>query len=393
MAFKERQLNLATSFDLAEQMEADFTTRRADLRISMPDHWIAVLFTSDGNELTANVENTSPRGAELLLPYGNGEFFVEPEARLTLTIRSTEREFSRIVWVCWTNRHEDCLRMGIAYIDHTEINSGSHQLSLEYVRVDPACALRIPGQIAVRRKLLPFAEIDDIVHVACVDSQNVSHLPGIERMLRKTPKFWEVDETALEKLIAQVYGNGVDQNTTMAVQSSRRVSGAENQTTAALTEEILYAAYLSRASDIHIDPHQNGVTIRFRVDGRLDVHQQLPIGVYQELVSRLKVMGGLDIAEKRAPQDGRFSHQFTSGSRRIDVRVATLPTKYGERMTLRLLALETETMTLSRLGLSQHHKEYIEHFLRRSQGMMILTGPTGSGKTTTLYPTIRILLL
>ena len=251
--------------------------------------------------------------------------------------------------------------------------------------------MRIPAHIAVRRKLLPFVEIDDVVHVACVDSQNVGHMPGIERMLKKPIKLWDADEDALEKLILRVYGN--EQPMIPTVPVGKKPAGPEGQTTAAVTEELLYAAYLNHASDIHIDPQPSGVTIRFRMDGRLEMHQQLPSSMYNELVSRLKVMSGMDIAEKRAPQDGRFSHAFSGGGgRRVDIRAATLPTKYGERMTLRLLAVNTESMTLSRLGLSTDHKQIIEKFLRRSQGMMILTGPTGSGKTTTLYAAIRMLL-
>ena len=103
-------------------------------------------------------------------------------------------------------------------------------------------------------------------------------------------------------------------------------------------------------------------------------------------------MAYLDIAERRAAQDGRFSHQFVSGERRVDVRVATLPTKYGERITMRLLAVQTESLMLENLGFDPAHKHMIEAFLRRIQGLMIMTGPTGSGKTTTLYAAIRMLL-
>ncbi len=365
--------------------------RRAIPRLPTPEGWIAVLFPSDGNELNAVVEDISPKGAGLALTEWNRP--LEPFATLAVTVRSPQREFTRIMQLRWVRQTGEKIRLGLAFIDHTRFDSATHKLNLQDVRIDPVCAMKLPANLAVRRKLLPFAEIDDVVHVACVDSLTVSHLPVIEKMLKKPMKFWEVDEAELDALIVRIYGNGSDQGMRLNAPPGGRNPAQENQTAAALTEELLYSAYLSQASDIHIDPNQTSVTIRFRVDGRLQLHQQLPIGIYQELISRLKVIAGLDIAEKRAPQDGRFSHQFAGNNRRIDVRVATLPTKYGERMTLRLLALNTESMTMDRLGLSPEHKACIEQFLRRSQGMMILTGPTGSGKTTTLYAAIRMLLM
>jgi len=149
---------------------------------------------------------------------------------------------------------------------------------------------------------------------------------------------------------------------------------------------------MRQASDIHLDPGANSATIRFRVDGQLELYKQLNLNIFPELVSRLKVMAHLDIAEKRSPQDGRFSHQFVSGGRQIDVRVATLPTKYGERLTMRLLALQTESLTMANLGFDPQNRRMVENFLRRTQGLMIMTGPTGSGKTTTLYAAIRMLM-
>jgi general secretion pathway protein E len=390
MAFNERAMNFSSTARWADEPAQRPVERRLFERMPVTDGWNAVLFPSDGNELYLSVEDISARGTGLMLPEEDILCALEPGTTLTLMVRSPEREFTRSVEIRWTAPVGDGLRIGGVYMDHKQLEPGSHRLQLDDLRIDASCAMRIPAHIAVRRKLLPFVEIDDVVHVACVDSQNVGHLPGVERMLKKTIAYWDVEETALNALIARVYGN--EQPVAPALLAGRRPQGTEMQSTATLTEELLYAAYLSHASDIHIDPQPNGVTVRFRVDGRLELHQLLPSTLYNELISRLKVMSGMDIAEKRAPQDGRFSQTFSGGNRRIDIRAATLPTKYGERMTLRLLALNTEAMTLSKLGLSPGHKQIIEKFLRRSQGMMILTGPTGSGKTTTLYAAIRMLL-
>jgi type IV pilus assembly protein PilB len=262
-----------------------------------------------------------------------------------------------------------------------------HQLDIEKVRIDPACALKVPANIALRRKVLPFLEMDGVVHIASFNIKNTSMAYTIERMVKAPVCLWEVEPDKLEKVLQQVYGNVSNQ----AIPTLGKTPEAGNDVIN-LGDKLLYAAYIRQASDIHIDPNYQGARIRFRVDGQLEVYEQIKTESYTELASRLKVMAGLDIAEKRAPQDGRFSHQFVSGGSRIDIRVATLPTKYGERLTLRLLAVQTDSLTLDKLGFTPQHKRSIEQFLRRTQGLMIMTGPTGSGKTTTLYAAIRMLL-
>src|SRR5262249_45769342 len=146
----------------------------------------------------------------------------------------------------------------------------------------------------------------------------------------------------------------------------------------------LHAAIVREASDIHIDPGEQSVQVRFRVDGALERYRQLPPAVQHGVISRFKVLAGMDIAEKRAPQDGRFSHRGLNGGS-IDIRVATLPTQFGERMTLRLLALQTESLTLERLGMCNRDLAVFQDAIAKPHGMILLTGPTGSGKTTTLY--------
>lgn len=268
------------------------------------------------------------------------------------------------------------------------LHPDNHQLDIEKVRIDPACALKVPANIALRRKVLPFLEMDGIVHIASFNIKNTSMAYTIERMVKSPVCFWEVEAEKLEKILQQVYGNVANQ----AIPTGAGSAADTGNDVINLSEKLLYAAYIRQASDIHIDPTYQGARIRFRVDGQLEVYEEIKTENYTELASRLKVMASLDIAEKRAPQDGRFSHQFVKGATRIDIRVATLPTKYGERITMRLLAVQTESLTLDKLGFTPQHKQSIEQFLRRTQGLMIMTGPTGSGKTTTLYAAIRMLL-
>lgn len=268
-----------------------------------------------------------------------------------------------------------------------ELNPDNHQLDIEKVRIDPSCALKVPANIALRRKVLPFLEMDGVTHIASFNIKNTSMAYTIERMVKTAVCFWEVDADKLEKVLQQVYGNVSNQ----PLPAAGKAPDPGNETIN-LSDKLLYAAYIRQASDIHIDPNYQGARIRFRVDGQLEVYEQIKTENYTELASRLKVMAGLNIAEKRAPQDGRFSHQFVTGGSRVDMRVATLPTKYGERITMRLLAVQTESLTLDKLGFTPEHRASIEQFLRRTQGLMIMTGPTGSGKTTTLYAAIRMLL-
>jgi type IV pilus assembly protein PilB len=273
-------------------------------------------------------------------------------------------------------------------VEFVTLDPDNHQLDIEQVRIDPACTLKIPANIALRRKALPFLEMDGVLHIACFNVKNTSMAYTLERMVKIPVCFWEVEPDKLDKVLQKVYGNAA----TAALPALGGKPAETGSDAVSLSDKLLYAAYIRQASDIHIDPIHQGARIRFRVDGELEVYELIKTETYTELASRLKVMAGLDISEKRAPQDGRFSHQFVSGGKRIDMRVATLPTKYGERITMRLLAVQTDSLTLDRLGFTTQHQAMIEQFLRRTQGLMIMTGPTGSGKTTTLYAAIRMLL-
>lgn len=157
----------------------------------------------------------------------------------------------------------------------------------------------------------------------------------------------------------------------------------------ALCDEILDSAFTRNASDIHIDPEENIVLVQLRVDGSLEPLRKLPKAIHNALVGRYKVLSRMDIAERRMAQDGRFAQNLGPDERKIHIRTATLPTTHGERMTLRLLATETEQLTLNKLGMSPAAMKVFADYTGQRQGMILLSGPTGSGKSTTLYAALR----
>jgi len=154
-----------------------------------------------------------------------------------------------------------------------------------------------------------------------------------------------------------------------------------------LINAILQEAIKTRASDIHIEPYESRLAVRFRIDGNLRDMLELSPRLAAVLVSRVKVMAKLDIAKKRVPQDGRFS--LNLGQRSVDVRVSTLPSQHGERVVMRLLEKTAGLLTLADLGMGEQIFETFTRALSRPNGIILVTGPTGSGKTTTLYASVR----
>jgi len=150
-----------------------------------------------------------------------------------------------------------------------------------------------------------------------------------------------------------------------------------------LLNSILFQAVKERASDIHIEPYERELDVRFRVDGILYKMLAPPRVILDALVSRVKIMAGLNIAEKRLPQDGRL--KVIVAGREVDIRVSIIPTFFGERTVLRLLDKQRGVLSLTDIGFSDRDKSAMERLLTRSNGIILVTGPTGSGKTTTLY--------
>lgn len=157
-----------------------------------------------------------------------------------------------------------------------------------------------------------------------------------------------------------------------------------------LVGTLIENAYEMKASDIHIDPRHNDIRVRFRVDGVLQEIYKLPKNIHNEIISRIKVLSKLRTDEHQTTQDGRFRHNFENGDF-IDLRVSVVPTYHGENVVLRILSDKEEKFSLEGLGFSKEDLKKIQNALKKTNGMILVTGPTGSGKTTTLYTLIKML--
>lgn len=279
----------------------------------------------------------------------------------------------------------------------TTLETEPELLNLDQVKIDPSWALRIPANLAVRRQLLPFAKLSNKVLVACKDPTDTQGLQAVERYVESPIEVTLAEPESLERAIQRVFRDGghggANQAVPMRISFGSRPTDVELEglDLVALSDEIFHAALIRQATDIHIEPGEKDVRIRLRVDGVLEEYRRIPIAVHYALISRLKVLAGMDIAERRAPQDGRLT-LGSETAQATDVRAASIPTKHGERMTLRLLATRTHQLTLDMLGMSQRDLKTFAQAIRQPNGLIVLTGPTGCGKTTTLYAAIRTLI-
>lgn len=195
-------------------------------------------------------------------------------------------------------------------------------------------------------------------------------------------------KSALQHLSPQV--DLINDDTHSVYQSERLENEQRDEPIIQLINTILKAAIDYQASDIHCDPNQQGMTIRLRVDGILQIYQQLSLSIAQRVISRLKLLASLDISETRLPQDGRFEFK-TDFKEVLDLRIAVLPTILGEKVVLRVQKNQPVTFTFTALGMTSEQEKTLSTILRQPQGLILVTGPTGSGKTISLYTILNYL--
>lgn len=278
----------------------------------------------------------------------------------------------------------------------------AEQVGLEFVdlseyRIDPGIATMIPETICRRYRALAIGERDGKLLVAMSDPANVYALDDIRSITGREVQPLVATAGDVEQAIAK-FGTLGDQVEALVSEATDAL-GTENELDVEaaiedapivkLVTAIMTQAVADRASDVHIEPTERDVRVRFRVDGVLHEVMHSPKGIQNGLISRLKVMADLNIAEKRIPQDGRFSMRVNV--KQLDLRLATLPTVHGEKVVIRILDKSNALLQLSDLGFLPEAYDRYEQAFRTPYGAILMTGPTGSGKSTSLYATLNIL--
>jgi type IV pilus assembly protein PilB len=278
----------------------------------------------------------------------------------------------------------------------------AQQIGMEFVdltdySVDPAVTALIPESMAKRYRALPIGERDGRLLVAMSDPANVYALDDIRTVTGREVQpvvATAADVNAAISKYANMSG-AVEQLAQEASDASDEVidldtaaAAVEDAPIVKLVQMLLTRAVGERASDVHIEPMERDVRIRFRVDGVLHEVMRSPKNIQKGLISRMKVMADMNIAERRVPQDGRVSLRVGQSS--VDLRVATLPTVHGEKVVIRILNKESVLLRLDELGLMDDAFKRFEQSFRKPYGAILVTGPTGSGKSTTLYATLNI---
>jgi type IV pilus assembly protein PilB len=259
---------------------------------------------------------------------------------------------------------------------------------LEEIFPNPAAVSLLSEKFERVRQVLPYEFDDGRLLVAMVNPLDVVTIDDVQMMTRRDIVPMVATETALNATLDYYYSNRGSLDTTRGDETAATTPGAElelaeEQSVVSIVNDILDTAAKRRASDVHLEPQQGGMSVRLRVDGVLHQLSEIPSDRMGGVVSRIKIMGDIDIAEKRLPQDGRATYR--TQEQNIDLRIATIPTVYGENVTIRLLDESMYKVSLANLGMSERDLRIFRRSLSRPHGQLLISGPTGSGKSTTLY--------
>ncbi len=292
----------------------------------------------------------------------------------------------------------DILHVEASYLGTEVVTLGDRQISSELLGT-------IPANVARMYRCLPVGLNGDIVQIALAEPLDPAKADEIHFSAKRDIQIVVADPAEIDKAIDRLYGQGESENFSEILKElgkdknlEREVSEAgENAKAAeAMANEVpivkfvnlvLQQAVQDRASDIHFEPFETEFRIRYRVDGALYEMAPPPKHLALPVISRLKIMANLNISERRMPQDGRITHQ-TNG-KQVDLRMSTLPTAFGESVVLRVLDRSSVNLELESLGLPKLVYDFVSEVILRPNGIFVVTGPTGSGKTTTLYSCLR----
>jgi len=309
-----------------------------------------------------------------------------------------------------------CL-MKLGFVTDDEITAvlsrqyGVPSINLKYYEVEAAVIKLIPQDTAVRYQVVPLSRVGSTLTIAMTDPTNVFAMDDIKFMTGFNVEPVVASETAIAEAIQKFYGDvesieeltkvmkdlvgegNADLELAAEEQEMDLASlekAAEEAPIIKLVNLILTDAVRRGASDIHIEPYEKEMRVRFRVDGILQNVMSPPLRLKDAVTSRLKIMAKLDISEKRLPQDGRIMIKYRKDGKRkeLDFRVSTVPTLFGEKLVLRLLDKENLRLDMTKLGFEAESLQSFERAILRPYGMVLVTGPTGSGKTNTLYSSV-----
>lgn len=272
-------------------------------------------------------------------------------------------------------------------------------IDLSKFEIDPDLIKLVPRRICEKHRVIPIQKAGRTVVVAFADPSNIYVKDDLNLLTRCKIESVLSSDSAIMSAIGRHYG-GQDQ---MSNLMSEMIGDSEGMEVGVEEDQVidkeadiddgpiiqfvnamLAEAIRLRASDIHIEPYETRLRVRFRIDGVLYEKTQPPVGAAATIVSRIKVLCRMDIAQKRLPQDGRFKVKTKQGQS-IDFRVSSLPTSFGEKVVLRILDKTNLQVSIDRIGFEEKDQEIFEKMIAQPQGMVLITGPTGSGKTTTIY--------
>ncbi|MCS7065312.1 MAG: GspE/PulE family protein, partial [Fimbriimonadales bacterium] len=297
---------------------------------------------------------------------------------------------------------ETLIELGyITHEDYYEAQAAQYEVPYEPLHPDtlalePALRALVPSSIATRHFVLPLRREGNILHLAMADPNDVAAHDYIHQLTGLQLKVYYSPADRILHAIAQLYGV---QDEMLPSEHDHEIEEADSDDLLQVQEAvnlppiirlvntILFEAAEQRASDIHFEPQEQRLQVRCRIDGVLYPVRTVPRSLQASVLARVKLMAEMDIAERRRPQDGRFT--FRVGERKIDARVSSLPTAFGERIVVRLLDRAQSLLQLEQLGMPEALHQRLLELAARPWGMILVTGPTGAGKSTTLYALLQ----
>lgn len=263
------------------------------------------------------------------------------------------------------------------------LNLAEYSISEEAIRL-------VPKNVAEVKGLIPLRVIGDDIEVGMINPSDINALDTITKLTGKTPKIFMVDKVSFNETIERAYfflENPIQKHINKAIEEIKNATTLNSAIVAKLSENLILEGVRKNATDIHITPEEEIMNVFYRVDGVLHFGFSIPKIAHSGIVSRLKVQAMMDIAELRVPQDGSFTLPLLNTV--YELRIATTPTIYGENIVIRVLAGSGQLFRLSSIGFDEENTERLHHLFQKPHGIILITGPTGSGKTTTLYAALR----